>query len=90
MAEVLGVRYRVHSAIIDSKRWYPTKAEAIAAFERQSKRAGVWPPERYPPGVSGDSTSLTRARPVLPVGAMVIAGSTLTLAMIDRYGQKTG
>jgi hypothetical protein len=49
------VHYRVHSTIIDSKRWYPTKAEAIAAFERQSKRAGVSPPEHYPPSVSGDS-----------------------------------
>jgi hypothetical protein len=36
-------------------RWYPTKAEAIAAFERASKRAGISPPERYPPSVSDDS-----------------------------------
>jgi hypothetical protein len=49
------LRYRVHSTIIDSKRWYATKAEAISAFERESKRAGVLPPEHYPPGVSGDS-----------------------------------
>lgn len=49
------MRYRVHSTKVKPVRWYPTKRDAIAAFERQSKRAGVSPPERYPPSVSGDS-----------------------------------
>ena len=49
------MRYRVHSTKVKPKRWYPTKAEAIAAFELQSKRARVSPPEHYPPGVSGGS-----------------------------------
>ena len=41
---------------------YPTKAQAIAAVERSSKRAGLVPPERYPPGVSGDSVTNKRHR----------------------------
>ena len=35
--------------------WYPTRAEAIAAFERACKRKGLAPPLPYPPGASGDS-----------------------------------
>ena len=37
------------------EQWHPTRTEAIDAFERKCKRAGIRPPERYPPGVSGDS-----------------------------------
>ena len=48
------MRYRVHSTIIASKRWYPTKGEAIEAFECQCKLAGISLPGWYPPSVSGD------------------------------------
>jgi hypothetical protein len=40
---------------VKAYKWYPTKREAIAAFERGCKRAGISPPLRYPPSVSGDS-----------------------------------
>ena len=40
-----GVHYRVHSTKVKCLRWYPTRAAAIAAFERASKRAGIAPPE---------------------------------------------
>ena len=46
--------YRVHSTKVKVKCWYRTKAEAIAAFDRQAKRAGA-PPLDYPPTISGDS-----------------------------------
>jgi hypothetical protein len=49
------MHYRVHSTKVKSERWYETKAEAIAAFERSCKRACIAPPLRYPPSVSGDS-----------------------------------
>ena len=53
-----GVHYRVHSTMVKQcEQWYPTKAEAIAAFERACKRKGLAPPLRYPPGVSGDSVT---------------------------------
>ena len=49
------MHYRVHSTLVKKcERWYPTKAEAIAAFERTCNRAGIRPPDRYPPSVSGD------------------------------------
>ena len=48
------MHYRVHSTKVKCLRWYPTKAEATAAFECASKREGIAPPLRYPPGVSGD------------------------------------
>jgi hypothetical protein len=51
----LSMHYRVHSTKVKPGGWYPTKAGAIAAFERACKRKGISPPERYPPGVSGDS-----------------------------------
>ena len=53
--EVLGMHYRVHSTKVKCLRWYPTKTEAITAFERQSKRPGIAPPARYSPSGSGDS-----------------------------------
>ena len=37
----------------EARAVYPTKAEAIAAFERSSKRKGIAPPLRYPSDVSG-------------------------------------
>jgi hypothetical protein len=49
-----GVHYRVHSKKVECGQWYPTKTEAIAAFERASKRAGIEPSHDYPPDVSGD------------------------------------
>jgi hypothetical protein len=49
------MQYRVHSTNVKCERWYPTEAEAIAAFEHASKRAGIEPPLHYPPSVSGDS-----------------------------------
>jgi len=55
---VWRVQYRVHSTQVESVRWYPTKAEAIAAFERNCKRLGIAPPHRYPPSVSGDSITI--------------------------------
>ena len=51
----LAMRYRVHSTKVKPGHWYPTKAEAIAAFERQCKRLGISPPTQYPPRLSGDS-----------------------------------
>ena len=54
---VIYVHYRVHSTKVKCQRWYPTKAEAIAAFERQCQRAGIAPPLRYPPTVRGDCAS---------------------------------
>jgi len=54
-----GVHYRVHSTKVKKcERWYPTKAQAIAAFERACKKAGIAPPLHYPPTVSGDSGTL--------------------------------
>lgn len=47
--------YRVRSRKVKCGEWYPTKTEAIEAFERQCKRQGIAPPFHYPPGVSGDS-----------------------------------
>ena len=49
------MHYRVHSTKVKCLRWYPTRGEAIAAFELACKRKGIPPPECYPPGVSGDS-----------------------------------
>jgi hypothetical protein len=49
------MHYRVHSTMVKCLRWYPTTTEAIAAFERKCEQAGIAPPERYPPGVRGDS-----------------------------------
>lgn len=49
------MHYRVHSTKVKCLRWYPTRTEAIAAFERACKRMGIAPPESYPPGASGDS-----------------------------------
>ena len=54
--------YCVHSAKVKCDRWYPTKAEAIAAFERKRKRAGIAPPLKYPPSVSGDADLEERHR----------------------------
>ena len=48
------MHYRVHSMKAKCEQWYPTKAGAIAAFERACKRAGIEPPHDYPPDVSGD------------------------------------
>ena len=48
------MHYRVHSTKVKCLPWYPTKAEAIAAFERASKRMGIAPPLHYPLGASGD------------------------------------
>ena len=50
------MHYRVYSTMVKKcERWYSTKAEAVAAFERACKRKGIAPPLCYPPGVSGDS-----------------------------------
>ena len=49
------MHYRIHSTKVKSRGWYPTKTEAIAAFERGCKRVGIAPPLHYPPSVSGDS-----------------------------------
>ena len=49
------LHYRVHSKKVKSDRWYPTKAEAIPAFERKCKPAGIQPPLPYPLSVNGDS-----------------------------------
>ena len=48
------MHYRVHSTKVKCEHWYPTKPEAIAAFERARKRLGISPPAQYP-CVSGDS-----------------------------------
>ena len=74
---VICVHDRVHGTIIASLRWYPTKGEAITAFERKCKRAGVQPPKRYPPGVSGDS--ITRNDLAYP-------RSTCAMGMRDGHG----
>ena len=49
------MHYRVYSMKVKCGSWYPTWAEAIAAFERASRRAGIPSPLCYPPGASGDS-----------------------------------
>ena len=49
------MHYRVHSTKVKCLSWYPTRAQAIAAFESKCKRMGIAPPECYPPGASGDS-----------------------------------
>ena len=50
------MHYLVHSTQVKAAgRWYPTKAEAIAAFERACKRKGIAPPLNYPPASSGDT-----------------------------------
>lgn len=49
------MHYRVHSTKVKCLRWYPTRTEAIAAFEQACKQAGIQPPELYPPSASGDS-----------------------------------
>ena len=53
----MAVQYRVHSTKVKRGRWYPTKAQAIAAFERNCKRLGISPPKYYPPAVSGDAVT---------------------------------
>ena len=69
---VCGVHYRVHSNEGKSLRWYPTKAEAIAAFERARKRKGLVPPLSYPPGACGDSiTTNDIAHPRSTLSALV-------------------
>ena len=51
----LACTNRVHSTKVKPKGWYPTKAEAIPAFERTCKHLDIAPPARYLPTVSGDS-----------------------------------
>ena len=65
------MRYGVHTTQVWCLRWYPTKAQAIAAFERVSERSGTAPPECYPPGASGDSITPPRdfAQPWLRAAA---------------------
>ena len=58
-----GVHYRVRSIKVKCERWYPTRAQAIAAFESKCKRVGIPPPECYPPGASGDSITTGLAYP---------------------------
>ena len=55
------MHYRVHGTKVKCLRWYPTKAEAISAFERASKRVGIAPPLDYPPAASGDSITINIA-----------------------------
>ena len=45
------MHYRVRSTKVNTGRWYPTKQEAIAAFEPKCRRAGIAPPLKYPPTV---------------------------------------
>ena len=72
-----GVHYRVHSTKVKSERWYLTKQEAIAAFERACKRLGISPPAQYPPSVSGDSITnndIACCAAAVLLGRMVTAG----------------
>ena len=69
-------------------RWYATEAQAIAALEPASKRVGIVPPKRYPPGASGDGvTTNDIAYPRHTCVAGVREGHgwvRLTLATTDR------
>lgn len=51
------MHYRVHSEKVKCRSWYPTRGTAIAALKRACKEAGIAPPERYPPSVSGDTVT---------------------------------
>ena len=66
-------------------------AGAIAAFERASKEAGIVPPERYPPSVSGDSITtndLAYSRLVLLGCVRVTARCTLRFATTDGRAKR--
>jgi hypothetical protein len=52
-----AVIYQVSSSKVRIERWYESREEAIAAFERKCKRLGLTPPLSYPPGQSGDAVS---------------------------------
>jgi hypothetical protein len=49
------VIYQVSSSKVRILRWFDTREQAIAAFERKCKRLGLTPPLGYSPGSSGDT-----------------------------------
>jgi hypothetical protein len=49
------VIYQVSSSKAHILRWFHTREQAIAAFERKCKRLGFTSPLSYPPGSSGDT-----------------------------------
>jgi hypothetical protein len=51
------VIYQVSSSKVRIVRWFESREEAIAAFERKCKRLGIPAPLHYPLGVSGDCVS---------------------------------
>jgi hypothetical protein len=51
------VIYEVSSSKVRIERWFESREDAIAAFERKCKRLGIPAPLHYPPGQSGDCVS---------------------------------
>ena len=62
--------YQLSTSTVPIERWFDTREEAIAAFERKCKRLGIRPPLDYPPSCCGDMYSLTIALPTLIVSRL--------------------